>query len=214
MIPTRYEWLLFVILAGLSWGTYVPLIFYGGSELPTERPGMGGRLMAILCVGIAYFIIAVVLPLAVFWSGNAEWPGMKTTGLTFSGLAGAMGAVGALCVVFASSAAIRSAREAQMQPDTFRVYIAPLIFGLAPVINTVVSSFWHPAPDHPFHFHLELPGWKLWLGILLVGAGAALVLFSKEEAEVQKKQAEARARAAAVASAQPAPTMQTPEQRG
>ena len=29
----RYLWLLYVALAGLSWGTYVPIIFYGGSEL-------------------------------------------------------------------------------------------------------------------------------------------------------------------------------------
>lgn len=215
-MSTRYEWLLYVMLAGLAWGTYVPLIFYGGGELRSDPP-FGGRLMAILCVGIAYFVIAVVLPLALFLSNNAPWPEMKATGLTFSGLAGVMGAVGALCVVYASSAAVDAAKGAGLPRDqwhTYRIYIAPLIFGLAPVINTLVSSFWHPSAEHPLHFHMELPGWKLWLGILLVGIGAALVLFSKEEAEVQKQQ-QARARAAAaVAAAQPAPGTQTPEQRG
>ncbi len=204
MIGTRYEWLFYVALAGLAWGTYVPLIFYGGNELPQHsgNAGMGSRLMAILCVGLAYFVIGVVFPLAMFLSGQAEWPQMRGTGLTFAALAGVAGAVGALCVVFASSAAIGAARQDKLPIDTFRIYIAPLIFGLAPVINTIISSLWHPQPHEPFHFRVEFPGWKLWLGILLVGLGAALVLFSKEEAEVQRKQAEARHKAAVAAAAQ------------
>jgi hypothetical protein len=154
----KNDWLLYVTLAGLSWGTYVPLIFYGGNELGGKP---GARLMAILCV--------------------------------FSGLAGIAGAVGAICVIFASKAAMAAGLEAKkldpsINPAIYRMYIAPLIFGLAPVINTLVSSFWHPKPGQPFHFEADLPGWKLWVGILLVGAGAALVLFSKEEAEEAKKQ--------------------------
>jgi hypothetical protein len=84
------------------------------------------------------------------------------------------GALGALCVIFANGAA---------KPGD-RIYIAPLIFSLAPVINTIVSLLWHPTSDSPLHFGLkELPGWKLYVGILLVGIGAGLVLYSKEEAE-------------------------------
>src|SRR5262245_32675099 len=59
----KNDWLLYVGLAGLAWGTYVPLIFYGGNEL--GKPP-GSRLMAILCVGVAYFVIAVLLPLGMF----------------------------------------------------------------------------------------------------------------------------------------------------
>jgi hypothetical protein len=180
----RYLWLVYVGLAGLSWGTYVPLIFYGGSEL-TPRPGdIGGRIMAILCVGIAYFVIAVLVPLALFLSGSYSWPPMKSTGLVFSGLAGVAGAVGALCVIFATQNAVAAAKASNLPAGTFRLYIAPLIFGLAPVINTLVSIVWHPKGNEWFHFGLEnLPGWKLWVGIILVGVGSALVLFSKEEAE-------------------------------
>jgi len=180
----KNEWLLYVALAGLSWGTYVPLIFYGGNELGGKS---GARLMAILCVGIAYFVIAVVFPLLLFLSKQEEWPDLKTTGLVFSSLAGVAGAVGAICVVFASKSAVAAARAAEVHPDSFRIYIAPLIFGVAPVINTLVSTFWHPKPGDPFHFDVDLPGWKLWVGILLIGVGAALVLYSKEEAEVAKK---------------------------
>ena len=52
-------WVQWVLLAGLSWGTYVPLIFYGGSELGGKS---ASRILAILCVGVAYFLIAVLIP--------------------------------------------------------------------------------------------------------------------------------------------------------
>ena len=180
----KNEWLLYVALAGLSWGTYVPLIFYGGNELGGKS---GARLMAILCVGVAYFVMAVVFPLLMFLTKFEEWPGLKPVGLVFSGLAGVAGAAGAICVVFASKSAVTGAKADGLDMDTYRVFIAPLIFGLAPVINVLVSTIWHPKPGDPFHFEVELPGWKLWVGIVLVGLGAALVLFSKEEAEVEKK---------------------------
>jgi hypothetical protein len=176
-------WLVYVALAGLSWGTYVPLIAYGGGELGGKA---GSRFMAILCVGLAYFIIAVLIPLYLFLSGQYDWPEMTTTGLTFSSLAGAAGAIGALCVIFATKAAVDSAKAAGVSPGTYKLYIGPLIFGLAPIINTLVSIIWHPQKGEPFHFGFDMPSWKLWAGIVLVGAGAALVLFSKEEAESGK----------------------------
>jgi hypothetical protein len=178
----KYLWLVFVALAGLSWGTYVPIIFYGGSELGGRS---NARLMAILCVGIAYFVIGVILPLALFLFQPTQypWPALKATGLVFSGLAGVAGAVGAICVIFATQSAIGAARAQQLHPDTFRLFIAPLIFGLAPVINTVVSIFWHPRAGEPFHFGFTMPHPLLWVGIVLVGVGAALVLYSKELGE-------------------------------
>ena len=176
-------WWGYVILAGLSWGTYVPIIFYGGSELGGKA---NARLMAILCVGAAYFVIGVLFPLAMFVTRQEEWPTLKTTGLAFACLAGVAGAVGAICVVFASSAAVKQANLDGVPPATYRMYIAPLIFGLAPVINTLVSSVWHPKPGDPFHFDVELPDWRLAVGIVLVGVGVFLVLFSKESAEASK----------------------------
>jgi drug/metabolite transporter (DMT)-like permease len=189
-------WLVYVACAGLAWGTYVPIIFYGGSELGGKA---NARLMAILCVGGAYFVIGVLFPLVMFLTGRYPWPEMKGTGLVFSSLAGVAGAVGAICVIFASKAAVEAATAAKLPPPTYRVFIAPLIFGLAPVINVLVSTVWHPRPGNPWHFELELPGWKLWVGIVLVGLGAALVLFSKEEAEAHAP------KAAAVAPAPAAP---------
>jgi tellurite resistance protein TehA-like permease len=184
----KYDWLFYVALAGLSWGTYVPLIFFGGSELGGNVPGpkaAPSRVMAILCVGIAYFLIAVLFPLVYLYVFTApeNRPAANPTGLTFAGLAGVAGAVGAICVIFATKSAVLASKGSDIN---FKLYIAPLIFGLAPVINTLISVIWHPKEGNPFHFDVVLPGWKLWVGILLVGAGAALVLFSKEETESSK----------------------------
>ncbi len=179
-------WWGYVGLAGLAWGVYVPLIFFGGSELGGKP---NARLMAILCVGVAYFVLAVLFPLVLFLTGQQEWPSLKTTGLVFAALAGVAGAVGAICVIFASSAAVAQARaEGGTTPfelAKYRIYIAPLIFGLAPVINALVSTVWHPKPDNAFHFEANVPDWRLLVGIILVGVGVALVLYSKEAGEVK-----------------------------
>lgn len=196
-------WWGYVILAGLSWGTYVPIIFYGGSELGGKA---NARLLAILCVGAAYFVIGVLFPLVLFLSGQQQWPTIKSTGLVFASLAGVAGAVGAICVVFASGSAVAAGMKQQaidpsFNPATYRLYIAPLIFGLAPVINTLVASLWHPQPGNPFHFDVVVPGWKLVLGIVLVGAGVFLVLYSKEAAEAAKGHAKPPAPPAEVSPA-------------
>jgi hypothetical protein len=179
-------WWGYVILAGLSWGTYVPIIFYGGTEL-TTRPGtIGGRLASILCVGAAYFVMAVVVPVVMMSVRDDARPEWKTNGLVFSSLAGVMGAVGAICVIFASKAAVDAAKLQGMNPATYRIYIAPLIFCLAPMINTLMSLVWHPKPGNPWHFGFEVPAWQLPAGIVLIAAGVFLVLYSKEAAEAQK----------------------------
>jgi len=186
-------WWGYVIGAGLAWGTYVPLIFFGGQMLSPLSPagtpfGMGGRLASILCVGVAYFVLAVMIPVALMAvrdDAKADWRGV---GLTFSALAGVAGAVGAICVIFASKAAVDAAKAEGVNPATYRVYIAPLIFCLAPLINTLLSLVWHPdakSGDWSI-FHLDLPGWKLGAGIVLVSLGTFLVLMSKEEAEAGK----------------------------
>ena len=82
----KYTWLLWVGLAGLAWGTYVPLIAYGGSELVGKPGSLGPRVMAVLCVGMAYFVIGVLFPLYLFLSGRVEWPTATATVAPSGGL--------------------------------------------------------------------------------------------------------------------------------
>jgi len=184
----KYEWLFYVVLAGLAWGTYVPIIFYGGNELTGAKPGASPRLMAILCVGGAYFVIGVLFPLLMFttnWAG-ASWSDVNfsKTGIIFASLAGVAGAVGAICVVYATQAAVAAGKElSPPNPGAYKVFIAPLIFGLAPIINVLVTVVWHPQKGNAAHFGFTMPHPLLWLGIILVGLGAGLVLYSKELVE-------------------------------
>lgn len=182
----KLPWWAYVVLAGLAWGTYVPIIFYGGTELSTRPGTIGGRLASILCVGVAYFVLAVVIPVVLMSVRDDAQPAWKTNGLVFSALAGVAGAVGAICVIFASKAAVDAAKLEGINPATYRVFIAPLIFALAPAINTLLSLVWHPKPGDPWHFGFEVPGWKLPVGILLVAVGTFLVLKSKEDMEASK----------------------------
>ena len=168
----RYYWLVFAALAGLCWGTYVPFV----------QAGIGGLgrnpFASFLCVGVAYFLIAVLVPVVVL-STNEQRTNWNAYGITMATLAGVAGALGALCVIYAN-------RNAPPGSD-YRPYIAPVIFALAPVLNTLISTVWHPTRNNPVHFGLEhMPGWQLLVGIVLTGIGAALVLYSKEASEPAK----------------------------
>jgi hypothetical protein len=186
-------WWGYVIGAGLAWGTYVPIVFFGGQMLTGDlkTAPLGGRLASILCVGIAYFVLAVVIPVALMMTRSDAKPDWKPVGLVFSSLAGVAGAVGAICVIFASKAATDAAKLEGLsgaEIAKYRMYIAPLIFCLAPIINTLLSAVWHPDAKTGdwLNFHFEMPNWKMAVGILLAAAGTFLVLMSKEEAEKEK----------------------------
>ena len=167
----KQMWLVYAILAGLCWGTYVPFVQQGIRGLGLNALG------SFLCVGVAYFLIAVLFPLLMFYVMGERMPTWTVSGVTYATLAGVAGALGALCVIYANRAA-----RAAMSPESavdYRLYIGPVIFAMAPVLNTLVSIFWHPNKG-PFHFGIEnAPGWKLYVGILLTGLGAALVLDRK-----------------------------------
>ena len=48
-------WILFALGAALSWGLYGPALHRGQVEL-------GNPMRALLCVGVAYFLIGVLVP--------------------------------------------------------------------------------------------------------------------------------------------------------
>jgi hypothetical protein len=89
----------------------------------------------------------------------AELPEISTyasTGTVWSLLGGAFGAIGALGIILAFNSGGRP------------VFVMPLVFGGAPVINTLVAIALNKAwaSVNPF----------FWAGLILVVAGAAMVL--------------------------------------
>ncbi len=144
-------WPIFVLGAAVSWGLYVPVLHQGQAEL-----GKNSALRAFLCVGIAYFLTAVLLPGGLL-AAKVEPAAFTAKGVGFSIAAGVAGAAGALCVIFALKSGGRP------------LYVAPLIFAGAPIINTLVTMAWHrPASaPHPVFY----------AGIALAAVGSGLVLW-------------------------------------
>ena len=149
---SKYAWLFFVVGAALSWGAYVPTIHHGQLALPA---GANRAMKAFLFVGVAYFLVAVVVPSGIIAS-RPDNAGFTRQGLVISIIAGTLGALGALCVIFA------------LRWGGKPIYVAPLVFAGAPIVNVIVSVMW----DKTF----KLPDWRFLLGIVLAAVGAALVL--------------------------------------
>ena len=157
--------LMFIAAAALSWGVYVPIVHRAASEL-------GSSLRAFLMVGIAYFLTAVLVPvLFIFVMKNDPTAGDPSK-LNFApghmmwGIAaGVAGAVGALCVIFAAKTA---------GPGS-AMFVAPLVFAGAPIINTIVSMTIFS------HGKLENPSAPFYAGLVLAAAGAAMVMLFKPE---------------------------------
>jgi drug/metabolite transporter (DMT)-like permease len=152
-------WHAFVLGAVLSWGVYVPVLHEGQTSMGGMRETRAIR--AFLCVGLAYFITAVLVPLGLMLSGIVDKDFSFTSrGFTFATLGGVAGAAGALCIIL----------SIRFRGDP--LYIAPLVFAGAPLVNAVVSMLWHPK---------GFPDWKFFAGIVLAAIGAGLVLYSKGE---------------------------------
>ena len=149
---SKYAWLFFVLGAAISWGAYVPTIHHGQLGFP---PGANRAIKAFLFVGVAYFLVAVLVPSGLLVA-RPDSAGFSRQGLIVATIAGVLGALGALCVIFA------------LRWGGKPIYVAPLVFAGAPIVNVIVSIFW----DRTF----KLPDWRFMLGIVLAAVGAALVL--------------------------------------
>jgi len=109
-----------IIGAIICWGSYGPFLHLGQMRMG------GSRLRPFLCVGLAYFVIAVALPLMIL-AAQTDSGAYTFEGLAWSIAAGTAGAVGALGIILAFNYGGKP------------VFVMPLIFGFAPVVNTLVA---------------------------------------------------------------------------
>jgi hypothetical protein len=147
-------WVIFVAGAILSWGAYGALLHLGQVQL-------GNPLKALLCVGVAYFLIGVIVPVAGL-GAQGDLAGFNTGGLVAATVAGALGAAGAACIIWA------------FRFGGLPVYVMPLVFGGAPIVNVLVAMAIHPPKQaiNPL----------LFVGFGLASIGAALVLYYRPAA--------------------------------
>lgn len=147
------SWLAFVAGAVLSWGSYGPLLHKGQVELSNP-------LKALLCVGLAYFLIGVLFPAGAL-GRQGELRGFDGGGSVAATVAGALGAVGAICIIYA------------FKVGGHPTYVMPLVFGGAPLVNVLVSMAMHPPKTAPHPL--------LFAGFLLTALGAGMVLYYKPQ---------------------------------
>jgi drug/metabolite transporter (DMT)-like permease len=138
----------FVLLTAVCWGCYGPLLHKGQMQMH------GSRMRPFICVGLAYVVVAVIMPLILRVTmgdhGYLTFPG--TVWSLAGGVAGALGSLG---VILAFTYGGRP------------IYVMPLVFGGAPVVNTFVSMVQFGAANvSPFFY----------AGLIVVVAGAISVL--------------------------------------
>jgi hypothetical protein len=145
-------WLVFAFGAALSWGLYGPVLHKGQVQL-------GNPLRALLCVGIAYFLVGVLVPVVAL-TAQGQLKGFTTQASTLATFAGVLGAVGAICIIWA------------FRSGGLPAYVMPLVFGGAPLVNVLLSMWMHPPKTvNPM----------LYLGYVLAALGAGMVLYYKPQ---------------------------------
>jgi drug/metabolite transporter (DMT)-like permease len=140
-----------ILLTAFCWGVYGVVLHVG------QHAMLESRLRPFICVGLAYFLLGVLIPMAwLYLQGEkGKW---TATGTIWSLIAGAVGALGALGVILALTFGGRP------------VYVMPLVFGLAPAINTFATMYMARSfRTNPMFL----------AGLILVIAGAAMVLIFK-----------------------------------
>ena len=142
------SWISLAFGAAMSWGLY-------GASLHRGQTELGNPMKAMLCVGVAYFLIAVLVPAAAL-TQQGEWRNFSVSGTATATLAGALGALGAVCITYA------------FRNGGTPFIVMPLVFGGAPLINVLASMIIHPPKTSPSPM--------LYLGFLLAAIGAGLVL--------------------------------------
>ena len=152
------NWLIYSLMTALFFGLYG--IFLHTGQMAMKDPEMG-RYKAFLFVGLAYLVVAVIVPMIMLKFQGASFS-FTSKGITLSFIAGLLGALGAFCILLAFGAKGTPA------------VVMSIVFAGAPVVNAIVSMTLHPPKGGVF----GVP-WQFFLGILLAALGGFLVTIYK-----------------------------------
>lgn len=156
------NWLVFALMTVVSWGVYGVLLHKGRGNMPMGAEASHAGLKAFLFVCLAYALIGIAAAALLKWRGS-NWS-FTGNGIRWSLVAGGAGAIGAFTLVLALGAA------AQIYKGAAAAAVMPIVFGGAPIVNTIVAMWMHP-PEGGLKA-LPLP---FILGCVLAASGAFLV---------------------------------------
>ncbi len=125
-------WIANALMTVAAWGVYGVFLYMGQVGMK-DQSDLGG-FKAFLFVGIAYFLTAVLAPLALLWMRGADWR-FPAAGSWLSLLAGIVGASGAFAVLLAFGAGGQPA------------VVMTIVFAGAPIVNSVVGLLKDPPKD-------------------------------------------------------------------
>lgn len=153
----------FVLLTALCWGAYGPVLREGSEFMAKDR------LRPFICVGIAYFVVAIVGPMVLLqFQGGGEW---TFRGTVWSLVAGTLGAIGALGIILAFNL------------GGSPLWVMPTVFGFAPIVAAFTSLY--------LSGHLTAArqsGWFAWLlaGLIMVCVGTVFVQVAAQRIVMSK----------------------------
>jgi hypothetical protein len=138
----------------LCWGAYGEILHKGQAGLGNDK------LKPLICVGAAYLIVAIIVPVVVLSMAGKLSGGWTFSGTMWSMMAGAAGACGALGIILA------------LTSGGSPIYVMPLVFGGAPIVNVIIAMWAAKIPwksASPFFY----------AGLIMVVVGATFVLMGK-----------------------------------
>ena len=138
-----------IALTAICWGAYGPVLHRGQTAME------GSRLRPLLCVGIAYFVIAVVVPLVWLYTRGekGDW--------TFAGAVECRGRRGRCPGCAGHHPGVQLWRQAELR-DAARLW-------LRAVVNAFLTIYWAGSWKEVSPMFLA--------GLILVAVGAFTVLF-------------------------------------
>jgi drug/metabolite transporter (DMT)-like permease len=154
----KNTWMVFALSTVVCWGLYGIFLHKGQVAMADKELG---KYKAFFFVGIAYFLIAVLAPLALLLKNGVKWQ-MPGGAIFWSLLAGVVGALGAFFVLLAFAN--------KGMPSV----VMSIIFAGAPIINALVALAIHPPEGG-----LGTIRWPFFFGIILAAIGGCLVTLYK-----------------------------------
>ncbi len=152
------NWLVYSLMTAFFFGVYGVALHSGSIGMKDPE---AGRYKAFLFVGIAYLVIAVVVPLILLKVQGASFH-FPVKGWSWSFVAGLAGALGAFFIIMAFGA--KGTPSAVMS----------IVFAGAPIVNAFVSMSMHP-PRGGFS-GIPIP---FMIGVVLAAVGGCLVALYK-----------------------------------
>ncbi len=163
----------FIALTFCCWGAYGPVLHKGQQAMEKSR------WRPLVCVGLAYFAIAVVVPIAILGT-TGEQGSWTPSGVIWSLAGGALGAVGALGIILAFNFGGKPA------------YVMPLVFGFAPIVN----AFFTVGINRAYMQMSPTLLGGMMAGIIMIAVGGFLVLFCAQRGSAPHASPKAHAAAA------------------